>query len=227
MAAKLPRGRASGAPKIPNSNNKNNNHNNNNNHPADSDPARPEQQQQQQQPPNNKNNSNNNNNSNPVPSEGLAAWPDLQKASKQQSRGTSRLRNQSASRPATGGQQAGGASSRCQSQPRQPATRFMQPRRDPLAILWVCRECQERFNRQDDLMDHQEAEGHWSPILDCGKTFVRKCELQGQSDCLSPTKTQSAPEGAGERAPEPDSAPPECERFNLSPPKCESFNLSP
>jgi len=95
-------------------------------------------------------------------------WPDLIQASKTRTRGSSRLRTSSASSH-TGNH---GQPSTQQSQPRK--TRCMQPRRDPIAIVWTCQECHASFPRQEELIDHQQREWHFSPTLESGRTFVRK-----------------------------------------------------
>mmetsp|Transcript_43206 Transcript_43206/g.68326 ORF Transcript_43206/g.68326 Transcript_43206/m.68326 type:complete len:489 (-) Transcript_43206:110-1576(-) len=117
-------------------------------------------------------------------------WPDLAKASQIRSRGTSRLRNQSATRQDS-------SAARFHSQPRQlksnSSTRGMQPRRDPLAIVWICKECQARFSKQELLAEHQEAEGHWSPTMDCSRTFVRKSDLPSSGGCARDVDSGLAP----------------------------------
>lgn len=103
----------------------------------------------------------------------IEEFPRLQEASKQQTWGAGRLRGQSP------------ASSSCQPRfARSPSpamkdkrTRGMQPRRDPLAIVYRCFECFATFRAQELLMEHQESEGHWSATLDPGRTFVRKRHL--------------------------------------------------
>merc|ERR1711924_38993 len=128
----------------------------------------------------------------PVLSMGAEEWPDLAKASQIRSRGTSRLRNHSAARPVS---QPGGTPARSQSQPRQ-ISRGMQPRRDPLSIVWVCQECKERFTKQEFLIEHQEAEGHWSPTLECSRAFVRKCDLPIAGAGPSVSESKSSPSDA-------------------------------
>eukprot|EP00931_Biecheleriopsis_adriatica_P101693 TRINITY_DN76778_c0_g1_i1.p1 TRINITY_DN76778_c0_g1~~TRINITY_DN76778_c0_g1_i1.p1 ORF type:complete len:589 (+),score=101.16 TRINITY_DN76778_c0_g1_i1:51-1769(+) len=147
-----------------------------------------------------------------LPNAGVSAqeWPDLKEASTRQSRGTSRLRNQSSSRPRAASQ--AGASTRASSQAKQNKNRFMQPRRDPLAILWVCADCKATFDRQDDLMEHQEAEGHWSPTLESGKTFVRKCELS-QIERAASGQTEN------EALQQEDKVEAQCQVFSLSSPR--------
>jgi len=122
---------------------------------------------------------------NPSPSQKAPEeWPDLSQASKTQSRGTSRLRNQSSSRQQLIGQQSEPSSWRSSSQPKlqkERGTAGCMPRRDPLAVVWVCQECHSRFSNQEFLMEHQESEGHWGPTLEssCTRTVIRKGDLQG------------------------------------------------
>jgi len=132
-------------------------------------------------------------------------WPDLIQASKQQSRGSSRLRNQSASKPSSHSRAHSRTNSRSMSTSGQKA-RFMQPRRDPLAILWTCQDCKSKFDTEGQLMEHQESEGHWSATLDSGKTFVRKYDL---GRCK--TDSQPVKDSPEEKAP---SLP--CQVFNLA-----------
>jgi len=108
----------------------------------------------------------------------IEEWPDLLQASKQQTSGTGRLRGQSPTVP------VGGHSCMKQQSPNPPGshqkrTRSMQPRRDPLAIVYTCFECKTTFRSHNMLLEHQEQEGHWSATLDPGRTFVRKRDLQG------------------------------------------------
>jgi len=74
----------------------------------------------------------------------------------------------------------------------------MQPRRDPLAIVWICKECQARFSKQELLADHQEAEGHWSPTMDCSRTFVRKSDLPSSGGCARDVDSGLAPGASSE-----------------------------
>lgn len=131
-------------------------------------------------------------------------WPDLLQASTVSSSGTSRLRKPSAAGRCS-------SSSRSSSQPAgagQGRTRGMQPRRNPLGVVWSCPECKTRFLDQESLVDHQQSEGHWSATLeDSGRTFVRKWETsnatirQGPEDCRAPVEdpdpnlTSAVPEG--------------------------------
>jgi len=139
-------------------------------------------------------------------------WPDLLAASKVQSRGTSRLRRQQPSIP------RGGAQRRtCSVSGRPPgATRSMQPRRDPMAIIWTCSDCKARFDRQEDLIDHVDAEGHWSATLDMGRTFVRKAELNRLSLQGSEPDASTPRVDAEDEVAKVASTPAGCQLFSMS-----------
>jgi len=100
-------------------------------------------------------------------------WPDLVLAARTPTSGTSRLRKQSAAGRSR-------SSGHTQQRSRSSGTvRSMQPRRDPLAIVWKCQECQKTFVSHDLLLDHQQSEGHWSATLEpTGRTFVRKYDAK-------------------------------------------------
>lgn len=109
------------------------------------------------------------------------AWPDLQKASKTETRGASRLRHNPSVTRATAGSNQAEKGWRSLSQPGGTHRhRGCMPRRDPLVMVYVCKECSERFVTETALIEHQESEGHWGPTVGdgCRRSFVRKCEVE-------------------------------------------------
>lgn len=153
------------------------------------------------------------------------SWPDLERASKTMSRGASRLRNQSSTRQRQGGERPSSSGWRSISQPHR--IRGMQPQRDPLVRVWICKECSERFATQDLLIDHQEAESHWGPTLEssCTHTVVSKWDFQskggsrlkGTEEADSITAPQSGRVAAEVKVHNPGGG--DCQRFDIASPR--------